>query len=151
MLKLIPSPVTGRSKGYAFVGYKHTQDAKDACHVRKTFNICQNFVFQLSLPSPNCPLQRCFKMYLDGSQILVDFECERTLPGWVPRRLGASSHTAVRLCTALYTASQNYKDSANLLLLLPYHYTLPGGGFGGKKESGQLRFGGKDRPFKKPM
>ncbi|KAH0554592.1 hypothetical protein KQX54_011723 [Cotesia glomerata] len=26
-----------------------------------------------------------------------------------------------------------------------------GGGFGGKKESGQLRFGGKMRPFKKPI
>ena len=26
-----------------------------------------------------------------------------------------------------------------------------GGGLGGKKESGQLRFGGKDRPFRKPM
>ncbi|XP_066585702.1 U11/U12 small nuclear ribonucleoprotein 35 kDa protein-like [Prorops nasuta] len=26
-----------------------------------------------------------------------------------------------------------------------------GGGFGGKKESGQLRFGCKDRPFKKPI
>ncbi|XP_043268372.1 U11/U12 small nuclear ribonucleoprotein 35 kDa protein-like [Venturia canescens] len=26
-----------------------------------------------------------------------------------------------------------------------------GGGFGGKKESGQLRFGGKDRPFKRPI
>jgi len=28
---------------------------------------------------------------------------------------------------------------------------LTGGGFGGKKESGQLRFGGRDRPFKKPI
>lgn len=28
---------------------------------------------------------------------------------------------------------------------------LLGGGFGGKKESGQLRFGGRDRPFKKPF
>ena len=28
---------------------------------------------------------------------------------------------------------------------------LLGGGFGGKKESGQLRFGGKDRPFKRPI
>ena len=27
----------------------------------------------------------------------------------------------------------------------------PGGGFGGKKESGQLRFGGRERPFRKPM
>lgn len=26
-----------------------------------------------------------------------------------------------------------------------------GGGFGGRKESGQLRFGCKDRPFKKPI
>lgn len=26
-----------------------------------------------------------------------------------------------------------------------------GGGFGGRKESGQLRFGGRERPFKKPM
>lgn len=26
-----------------------------------------------------------------------------------------------------------------------------GGGFGGKKESGQLRFGGRNRPFKKPI
>lgn len=26
-----------------------------------------------------------------------------------------------------------------------------GGGFGGKKESGQLRFGGRDRPFRKPI
>lgn len=25
-----------------------------------------------------------------------------------------------------------------------------GGGFGGKKESGQLRFGGRSRPFQKP-
>jgi len=28
---------------------------------------------------------------------------------------------------------------------------IPGGGFGGKKESGQLRFGGRDRPFRKPL
>lgn len=26
-----------------------------------------------------------------------------------------------------------------------------GGGLGGKKESGQLRFGGRDRPFRKPI
>ena len=26
-----------------------------------------------------------------------------------------------------------------------------GGGFGGRKESGQLRFGGIDRPFKRPL
>lgn len=26
-----------------------------------------------------------------------------------------------------------------------------GGGFGGRKESGQLRFGARDRPFKRPL
>lgn len=53
------------------------------------------------------------KLIIDGSEIFVDFEIQRTLRNWVPRRLG--------------------------------------GGFGGKKESGQLRYGGKDRPFKKPI
>ena len=30
-------------------------------------------------------------------------------------------------------------------------YDFKGGGFGGKKESGQLRFGGRDKPFVKPI
>lgn len=50
--------------------------------------------------------------YIDGSEIIVEREAERRLPGWKPRRLG--------------------------------------GGFGGRKESGQLRFGCRDRPFRKP-
>lgn len=28
---------------------------------------------------------------------------------------------------------------------------LSGGGLGGKKESGQLRFGGRERPFRAPL
>lgn len=52
------------------------------------------------------------KYLLDDCEILVDYECERTLKGWKPRRLG--------------------------------------GGFGGKKESGQLRFGCRARPFQRP-
>lgn len=59
-------------------------------------------------------------------------ECERTLPGWKPRRLGLLHSNALMYSLDGYTG--------NL-----------GGGFGGKKESGQLRFGGKDRPFRKPM
>lgn len=50
--------------------------------------------------------------HIDDSEIIVDYEHERMLKGWKPRRLG--------------------------------------GGFGGRKESGQLRFGGRARPFKKP-
>ncbi|XP_065917039.1 U11/U12 small nuclear ribonucleoprotein 35 kDa protein-like isoform X2 [Dysidea avara] len=75
--RIVRDIVTRRSKGYAFIEFKHRSDAEDA------------------------------------EQIFVDMECERSLPGWKPRRLG--------------------------------------GGFGGKKESGQLRFGGKDRPFRKPI
>lgn len=37
-----------------------------------------------------------------------------------------------------------YREFYSYLILL-------GGGFGGKKESGQLRFGGMDRPFKRPI
>lgn len=35
-----PHPVTGRSKGYAFIGYKHAHDAEEACHVRDNFMSC---------------------------------------------------------------------------------------------------------------
>ncbi len=31
-------------------------------------------------------------MFLDGAQLVVDYECERLLPGWVPRRLGQENH-----------------------------------------------------------
>ena len=68
-------------------------------------------------------------MYIDNSQVFVDMECERTLPGWKPRRLGLL---------------HSIKIHTTWMLML-------GGGLGGKKESGQLRFGGKDRPFRKPM
>eukprot|EP00123_Amoebidium_parasiticum_P010528 comp20164_c0_seq1/m.24965 comp20164_c0_seq1/g.24965 ORF comp20164_c0_seq1/g.24965 comp20164_c0_seq1/m.24965 type:complete len:389 (-) comp20164_c0_seq1:67-1233(-) len=84
-LRLIRDIVTGFSKGHAFVEFTDRHSARDA---QSRANRCQ----------------------LDGREIFVDFEIERTMPGWVPRRLG--------------------------------------GGFGGKKESGQLRFGGRDRPFR---
>lgn len=87
-LRLVRDIVTGFSRGYGFIEYE------DVYSARKAF-------FQMN------------KTLLDGSEIFVDYELERTLKNWVPRRLG--------------------------------------GGFGGKKESGQLRFGGRDRPFKKPI
>lgn len=75
-------------KGYAFIEYESESSAEEAYRLAN-------------------------KMNVDGNVIFVDFECERLLKGWKPRRLG--------------------------------------GGFGGKKESGQLRFGGRDRPFRKPI
>ncbi|XP_064395683.1 U11/U12 small nuclear ribonucleoprotein 35 kDa protein-like [Halichondria panicea] len=85
---LVRDIVTGRSSGYAFIEFETVEEAETA-------------------------YEECHDMFLDGSQLVVDYEAERLLPGWVPRRLG--------------------------------------GGLGGKKESGQLRFGGRDRPFRKPI
>lgn len=80
--------VTGISKQYAFIEYDCRDSGRDAIHGMD-------------------------ERYIDDSQIIVDYEQERRLEGWKPRRLG--------------------------------------GGFGGKKESGQLRFGCKARPFQRPL
>uniref|UniRef100_A0A8C5LWF1 U11/U12 small nuclear ribonucleoprotein 35 kDa protein n=1 Tax=Leptobrachium leishanense TaxID=445787 RepID=A0A8C5LWF1_9ANUR len=87
-LRLVRDFVTGFSKGYAFIEYKQ-ESALMKAH------------------------RDANKLVIDKQEVFVDFELERTLKGWIPRRLG--------------------------------------GGFGGKKESGQLRFGGRDRPFRKPI
>jgi hypothetical protein len=83
-VRLVRDIVTGFSRGYAFVEYKHRTDAhrahRDTRYAR-----------------------------LSGGEIIVEFEHERLLKGWVPRRLG--------------------------------------GGLGGYKQSGQLRFGGRYRPW----
>ncbi|XP_041657759.1 U11/U12 small nuclear ribonucleoprotein 35 kDa protein [Cheilinus undulatus] len=87
-LRLVRDIVTGFSKGYAFIEYK---EERSIVRARRDAN----------------------KLVVDQHEVFVDFEQERTLKGWVPRRLG--------------------------------------GGQGGKKESGQLRFGGRDRPFRRPI
>lgn len=87
-IRLVRDIVTGHSRCYAFVEFNEERSAVKA---ERDGHL----------------------MEVDGREILVDFELERRLPGWVPRRLG--------------------------------------GGFGGKKESGQLRFGCKDRPWRKPI
>ncbi|KAG7252878.1 hypothetical protein CRUP_002124 [Coryphaenoides rupestris] len=87
-LRLVRDTVTGFSKRYAFVEYKEERSIVRA-------------------------RREAYKLVVDQTEIFVDFEQERTLKGWIPRRLG--------------------------------------GGQGGKKESGQLRFGGKDRPFRRPI
>ncbi|KAG8456033.1 hypothetical protein GDO86_002008 [Hymenochirus boettgeri] len=87
-LRLVRDFITGFSKGYAFIEYKQ-----------------ENAIMKAHRDAN--------KLVIDQREIFVDFELERVLKGWIPRRLG--------------------------------------GGFGGKKESGQLRFGGRDRPFRKPI
>jgi len=87
-LRLVKDIVTGLSKGYGFIEYETIDQAAEA-------------------------YKKAYRSELDGNILFVDYECERVLKGWKPRRLG--------------------------------------GGFGGRKESGQIRFGGRDRPFKRPI
>ena len=87
-IRLVRNLVTGTSQCYAFIEYLIKEDAVRA-------------------------YERGHKNIIDGREILVDYEIQRSLTGWIPRRFG--------------------------------------GGFGGKKESGQLRFGCRDRPFQKPL
>ncbi|KAI3448629.1 hypothetical protein Pfo_005294 [Paulownia fortunei] len=87
-LRLVRHIVTGASRGYAFVEFETEKEMrrayKDAHHT-----------------------------FIDDSEIIVDYNRQHLMPGWIPRRLG--------------------------------------GGLGGKKESGQLRFGGRERPFRAPL
>uniref|UniRef100_V9LAL6 U11/U12 small nuclear ribonucleoprotein 35 kDa protein n=1 Tax=Callorhinchus milii TaxID=7868 RepID=V9LAL6_CALMI len=87
-LRLVRDLVTGFSKCYGFIEYREERSLVKA---HRDAN----------------------KLLVDQHELFVDFELERVLKGWMPRRFG--------------------------------------GGLGGKKESGQLRFGGRDRPFRKPI
>lgn len=80
--------MTGASRGYAFVEYETESE------VRRAYEDAHHSI-------------------IDDREILVDFNRQQLMPGWIPRRLG--------------------------------------GGLGGKKESGQLRFGGRERPFRAPL
>ncbi|XP_023748741.1 U11/U12 small nuclear ribonucleoprotein 35 kDa protein isoform X2 [Lactuca sativa] len=87
-LRLVRHIVTGASQGYAFVEFKSEREMQRA-------------------------YEKAHHSVIDDSEIIVDYNRQQLMPGWIPRRLG--------------------------------------GGLGGKKESGQLRFGGRERPFRAPL
>ncbi|KAK4784850.1 hypothetical protein SAY86_019218 [Trapa natans] len=87
-LRLVRHIVTGASRGYAFVEFETEKEMRRA-------------------------YQDAHHSFLDDSEIIVDYNRQQLMQGWIPRRLG--------------------------------------GGLGGKKESGQLRFGGRERPFRAPL
>lgn len=60
---LITDIITGYSKGYAFIEYENERSAARA-------------------------YKNGHNMLLGNQKVLVDYECERLLPGWIPRRLG---------------------------------------------------------------
>ncbi|KAL2490520.1 U11/U12 small nuclear ribonucleoprotein 35 kDa protein [Abeliophyllum distichum] len=87
-LRLVRHIVTGASRGYGFVEFETERE------MRRAYKDAHHTI-------------------LDDSEIIVDYNRQQLMPGWIPRRLG--------------------------------------GGLGGKKESGQLRFGGRERPFRAPL
>lgn len=87
-LRLVRHIVTGASRGYAFVEFEKERQMRRA-YVDAHHSI------------------------VDNSEIIVDYNRQQLMPGWIPRRLG--------------------------------------GGLGGRKESGQLRFGSRERPFRAPL
>ncbi|KAJ4786578.1 U11/U12 small nuclear ribonucleoprotein 35 kDa protein [Rhynchospora pubera] len=87
-IRLVRDIVTGASRGYAFVEFETERQ------------MCRAY-------------EDAHHSIIDGSEVIVDYNRQQLMPGWIPRRLG--------------------------------------GGLGGKKESGQLRFGGRERPFKAPL
>ncbi|CAH2040855.1 unnamed protein product [Thlaspi arvense] len=87
-LRLVRHIVTGASRGYAFVEFETEREMRRA-------------------------YEDAHHSLIDDSEIIVDYNRQQLMPGWIPRRLG--------------------------------------GGLGGKKESGQLRFGGRERPFRAPL
>lgn len=62
-LRLVKDLVTGLSKRYAFIEYE-------------TYKMALNAYV------------RCKSLVIKNTEIFVDFECGRILPGWKPRRLG---------------------------------------------------------------
>lgn len=86
--RVVRDVITGHSKCYGFIEFNSSSACNDA-------------------------VREMNRSYIHDCEILVEYECERSLKGWKPRRLG--------------------------------------GGFGGKRESGQLRFGGCARPFQRPL
>ncbi|ESQ38954.1 hypothetical protein EUTSA_v10001559mg [Eutrema salsugineum] len=86
--RLVRHIVTGASRGYGFVEYETEKEMRRA-------------------------YEEAHHSFIDDREIIVDYNRQQLMPGWIPRRLG--------------------------------------GGLGGRKESGQLRFGGRERPFRAPL
>ncbi|KAK7335841.1 hypothetical protein VNO80_27918 [Phaseolus coccineus] len=87
-LRLVRDIVTGDSRGYAFVENETERE------MRRAYMDAHHLI-------------------VDDCEIIVDYNRQQLMPGWIPRRLG--------------------------------------GGLSGKKDSGQLRFGGRQKPFRAPL
>ncbi|XP_068739038.1 U11/U12 small nuclear ribonucleoprotein 35 kDa protein-like [Montipora capricornis] len=108
--------------------------SKDTCEdtVYKVFGKCGELV--------NCKLVRDVVTGFSRGYAFVEYKSDRDAnKAW--REL---HNETIDGCTILV----EYEAARTLKGWIPRRL---GGGFGGKKESGQLRFGGRDRPFRRPI
>lgn len=86
-------------------------------------------------------MQDAHHAIVDDYEIIVDYNRQLLMPGWIPRRLGQLKSLILHVAF-IATAP----ESSDYFLFSP-----AGGGLSGKKESGQLRFGGREKPFRAPL
>lgn len=106
--------------------------------MNKVMNNANHFISIVILAMYVC-LQDAHHSLIDDYEVIVDYNRQQLMPGWIPRRLG-------QLTFSFCLPVAIYMDQIHVIFAVS-----SGGGFGGKKESGQLRFGGRERPFRAPM
>lgn len=88
-VKISVDVVTGHPLGYGFVEMQSEDDARRA-------------------------LRHSTDAVLKGYKLLVDFECERIMKGWKPRRLGTFCY-----CTVFFSSSFIKETYSNFISFLP--------------------------------
>lgn len=113
------------------------------------------FVARLGPKITNCDLKEFFGKHGDviSAKVIVDVVTGLSQGyGFVEMKSEEEARRALRRTTdAILNGHKIFIDYECSRTLKGWKPRRLGGGFGGKKESGQLRFGGKDRPFKRPI
>jgi len=116
---------------------------------------CTLFVGRLSPDSTEYTIRRCFERYgrLESVKLILDI-----VTGFSKCYAFVEFRYREDAKRAHGDAHELILDGSTILVEFEHGRTMKGwvprrmgGGFGGKKESGQLRFGGRDRPFKRPI
>jgi U11/U12 small nuclear ribonucleoprotein 35 kDa protein len=87
-VRVVKDIITGLSRGYAFVEFKHSSDC------RKAFRVSYFELTNLPDEPSWCFLifvvqnKNARNVFIDGKRLLIDIERERSMKNWVPRRFG---------------------------------------------------------------
>ncbi|RKP10216.1 hypothetical protein THASP1DRAFT_28015 [Thamnocephalis sphaerospora] len=117
--------------------------------------LCTLFVGRLSPETTDETLYRAFSVYGEVRQAAVTVN----FVTGVSRCYGFVEFASERVCRDVYRQAHRLTideravlvDYERARVMNGWVPRRQGGGFGGKKESGQLRFGARNRPFKRPI